>query len=352
MTSLRRYTENDAEAWDKFVEDSKNGTFLFLRGYMDYHKDRFADHSLMFYDDKQRLIALLPANEKDKTLYSHQGLTYGGFILSTKTRVADVLELFDKTREYLKEEGFETWYYKQIPTCYHRCPAEEDEYALWLKGAELESCLVSTTIPLNGCTLYPETERRRKRGKSKAEEAGYVIKGGVEKGVIGGVEKGVIWGVKEGVEKGVIEGVKEGMEEEDFKSFWRIMEGNLMERYSVKPVHTLEEMLLLHSRLPEKIQLFLAIKDGQAQAGCVAYMANDTCVHIQYGHATPEGKQEGALDLLYLTLMEKFRKAGYKYMDFGNSNEQGGHYLNENLIAQKEGFGGRATTYKQWKICL
>ena len=317
MTSLRRYTQNDAPLWDKFVEDSKNGTFLFLRGYMDYHSDRFRDHSLMFYDEKQRLIALLPANEKDGILYSHQGLTYGGLVMSGKNRAAEVLEIFTITRAYLKENGFKEWHYKQIPTCYHRCPAEEDEYALWLNGAELESCLVSTTVPLNGCTLYPEIERRRRRGAAKAENAGYTI-----------------------------------AESEDYRRFWRIMEGNLMERYSVKPVHTLEEMLLLHSMLPEKIQLFLAIKDGQAQAGCVAYMANDTCVHIQYGHATQQGKQDGALDLLYLTLMENFRKAGYKYMDFGNSNEQGGHYLNENLIAQKEGFGGRGIVYKQWVITI
>jgi hypothetical protein len=39
-------------------------------------------------------------------------------------------------------------------------------------------------------------------------------------------------------------------------------------------------------------------------------------------------------------------------MDFGNSNEQNGMYLNENLIAQKEGFGGRGTVYKQWIITI
>jgi hypothetical protein len=81
-------------------------------------------------------------------------------------------------------------------------------------------------------------------------------------------------------------------------------------------------------------------------------MANDACVHIQYGHATPQGKNDGALDLLYLTLIDEFRKSGFRYMDFGNSNEQGGRYLNENLIAQKEGFGGRGITYKQWRIKL
>jgi len=317
MVSLRRYTASDAPQWDRFVEDSKNGTFLFLRGYMDYHSNRFTDHSLMFYDEKQRLIALLPANEKDGVLYSHQGLTYGGLVISTKSRAAEVLEIFSTTKAYLKGNGFKEWYYKQMPTCYHQCPSEEDEYALWRSGAKLESCLISTTISLNGCTIYPEIERRRKRGVAKAEEAGYTMK-----------------------------------ESTDYEQFWRIMEANLMDRYSLKPVHTLQEMLLLHSRFPKNIRLFLVVKDGKAEGGCVVYVANDTCIHIQYGHATPQGKQDGVLDLLYTTLMDEFRKAGYRYMDFGNSNEQNGMYLNENLIAQKEGFGGRGTVYKQWIITI
>ena len=284
---------------------------------MDYHSDRFTDHSLMFYDEKQRLIALLPANEKDGILYSHQGLTYGGLVISTKSSAAEVREIFSTTKAYLKENGFKEWYYKQMPTCYHQCPSEEDEYALWRSGAKLESCLISTTISLNGCTIYPEIARRRKRGVTKAEEAGYTMK-----------------------------------ESTDYEQFWRIMEANLMDRYSLKPVHTLQEMLLLHSRFPENIRLFLVVKDGKAEGGCVVYVANNTCIHIQYGHATPQGKQDGVLDLLYTTLMDEFRKEGYRYMDFGNSNEQGGKYLNENLIAQKEGFGGRGTVYKQWVITI
>lgn len=230
MVSLRQYTASDAPQWNRFVEDSKNGTFLFLRGYMDYHSNRFTDHSLMFYDEKQRLIALLPANEKDGILYSHQGLTYGGLVISTKSRAAEVLEIFTSAKAYLKENGFKEWYYKQMPTCYHQCPSEEDEYALWRSGAKLESCLISTTIPLNGCTIYPEIERRRKRGVTKAEEAGYTIK-----------------------------------ESTDYEQFWRIMEANLMDRYSLKPVHTLQEMLLLHSRFPKNIRLFLVTKDGKAE---------------------------------------------------------------------------------------
>ena len=72
--NIVRYTAEQKTVWDSFVATSKNGTFLFMRDYMDYHADRFADHSLMFYKGG-RLIALLPGNESDDTYYSHGGLT-------------------------------------------------------------------------------------------------------------------------------------------------------------------------------------------------------------------------------------------------------------------------------------
>ena len=56
MISICRYTQDKHTQWDDFVKVSKNGTFLFLRAYMDYHSDRFQDHSLMFYNEKNRLI--------------------------------------------------------------------------------------------------------------------------------------------------------------------------------------------------------------------------------------------------------------------------------------------------------
>lgn len=315
MISLRRYTADDAPLWDAFVKDSKNGTLLFMRGYMDYHKDRFTDCSLMFHDAKGRLIALLPANIADDTLWSHQGLTYGGFVLSKDIRTAEVLELFDVTRAYLRELGLGQWIYKQLPTIYHRCPSQEDDYALWRNGAELVSCLVSTTIPLNGSTLYPAVERRRHRGERKAQEAGYTI-----------------------------------AESDRLDAFWPIMEANLRERYGVSPVHSIGEMQLLMSRFPERIRLFLAMNGDRAEAGAIVYECNDMVVHIQYGHATPQGKNDGALDMLYLYLMERYRNEGIAYLDFGNSNEQGGRYLNEQLIAQKEGFGGRAVVYRTFRL--
>lgn len=85
MIQVRRYSEEDINLWNEFNSKSKNSLFMFDRKYMDYHKDRFLDHSLLFWDD-EKLVAILPLSEKENILYSHGGLTYGGFITDEKMK--------------------------------------------------------------------------------------------------------------------------------------------------------------------------------------------------------------------------------------------------------------------------
>ena len=76
-----RYNDSLINEWNAIISNSKNGTFLLNRNFMDYHKERFNDCSLMFVNEKDKFIACLPANydTESRTVYSHQGLTYGGF---------------------------------------------------------------------------------------------------------------------------------------------------------------------------------------------------------------------------------------------------------------------------------
>ena len=129
MLEIRRYTSTMADEWNQFVATSKNGTFLFDRRYMDYHSDRFPDHSLVFYR-KGRLYALLPATLQPTGLISHAGLTYGGLITDYRATAADVCELFILLNDYLRQEGIGHVVYRPTPHIYHRLPAEEDLYAL------------------------------------------------------------------------------------------------------------------------------------------------------------------------------------------------------------------------------
>ncbi len=319
MVEIRRYNSDFAREWDEFVDKSKNATFLFKRGYMDYHSLRFEDYSLMYFNHKGRIVALLPANKAtDKeglpTLYSHQGLTYGGFLLDGKATTEFVLELFEQTIGYLKENGFKSFYYKQMPSCYHLCPSEEDEYALWRMGAELAVCNISSTVKLERDAFNIPIRRDRRAGEKRAVAAGYSI-------------------------------CKVASPDD----FWPIMEKNLLEKYNTSPVHSLEEMRLLMQRFPNEIKCYLALHDGKAEAGAIIYLTRQTA-HVQYAHASRQGKADGALDLLCITLINQFSELNFRFFDIGTSNEEGGKILNTNLISQKEGFGGRGTAYKQWRF--
>ena len=125
----------------------------------------------------------------------------------------------------------------------------------------------------------------------------------------------------------------------------------LATRHHTRPVHTLGEASLLRSRFEEEMRLFVVRSpQGAVLAGCLAYVT-PAVAHIQYIAAGSEGRACGALDLLFATLIDG-RFAGRRYLDFGISTEQGGTLLNEGLIFQKEGFGGRAVCYDTYTIKL
>lgn len=314
MFEIKEYSASDKRQWNDFVEKSKNGTFLFNRDYMDYHSDRFRDHSIMVLR-KGALYALLPANLSGKQLYSHQGLTYGGLIMSSKASTSEILEVFRHINEHLKSEGIESVIYKPTPYIYHKMPAQEDLYALFrLTNARIVARNISSTIYQDAKVKFIES---RKSGIRKAMKAGLKIK-----------------------------------ESNDFTQFWKVLSENLMSNHNVNPVHSLKEITLLADLFPKKIRLYVVEDEyGNTLGGTVIYEANEQVVHTQYISASPEGKALGALDLLFDYLIND-RYLSIPVFDFGQSTENMGKYLNENLIFQKEGFGGRGVIYDIYEYNL
>lgn len=311
MFEIRRYSADRASEWNLFVASSKNGTFLFDRNYMDYHADRFTDHSLMFYRDN-RLYALLPANEKEHTLYSHQGLTYGGLVMGMDATTVHIMEIFECMNAYLRRQHIQRVVYKAVPWIYHLVPAEEPLYAMHLKCRyRLLERDVSSTIVIDRQLKWKKDRRH---------------------------------GLRQAHDNGV-----ETRFSEDFDAFWPILEENLLQNHQASPVHSLAEIKLLHSRFPKNILLMEARKAGEMLGGCVVYLTQQT-VHAQYISATPEGKRLGVVDAIVDELLHSFPKC--VYMDFGKSTEAHSDMLNENLIYQKEGFGARALCYDTYEWVL
>ena len=313
MFKITRYTAEHANEWNAFVARSKNGTFLFDRNYMDYHSDRFKDFSLMVYR-REKLYALLPCNiNEDMTVVSHGGLTYGGLIMNEKATAKDILEVFQLLQKYFREQGCKHVVYKTTPWIYHNQPAEEDHYAIVeLFHARLkERCLSST--------IYKERQNKwyriRTCGYRKAKDAGIIIR-----------------------------------ESGNLAAFWEILTDNLWKKYGLKPVHTLKEICYLQSSFPQNIRLFAAYLGEEMIGGTVLYITPQV-VHSQYISANEKGKSLHALDLLFHHVIDWSMK-DHPYFDFGISTEEHGTILNEALIYQKEGFGGRGVCYDtyEWDI--
>ena len=133
---VRLYHPQDFTIWNAFISVAKNATFLFDRNFMDYHSDRFKDYSLMVFDG-DKLIAVVPANRVEDTVYSHQGLTYGGLILNNKAKLSAVISIFKNVLQFLNENSIEKLIVKTIPTIYTDYFSDELEYCLFIVKAKL-----------------------------------------------------------------------------------------------------------------------------------------------------------------------------------------------------------------------
>ena len=306
------YVDSERTEWDAFVEASRNGTFLLHRGYMEYHRDRFSDHSLVFRDDSGRIVGLMPAHVRDECLHSHAGLTYGGFVFGPRGGVAVALTMMNATLDYLRERGIAELHYKTIPWIYHRQPAEDDRYALFRAGATLSRRDVLSVVASEERIAFQD---RRRRGVRKALAAGVSV-----------------------------------LESRDFAAFWPVLQQNLQSRFGTGPVHSLSEIDSLAATFPASIRLFLAQQLGQVIAGVVVY-ETPRVAHVQYISANDAGKSLHALDVVFDHLLNVVYEKK-PYFDFGISNENAGLFLNEGLVEQKEGFGARCVVHDHYLLSL
>lgn len=310
-----KYEPDRKSLWNEFVTQSRNATFLHLRDYMDYHADRFADYSLMAYR-KGKLRAILPANiDREGNLHSHQGLTYGGWLLPQYgVTGGDMLELWNHAIDYMKESGIGKMTYKPVPYIYHMHPSQDDLYALWRIGAETHNVLLASTAEL---TANPRFDSMRRR------HLNYAIKNGVTTREITG----------------------------PIAEFWEMLCGCLDSRHAAVPVHTLAEMNMLREKFPQNIRFFGAFAENKLLAGICTYIT-PRVVHCQYIGSTPRGREIHALAQLTASLYSPEKFPECRYLDFGTSNEQSGRVLNVGLNQNKTGYGATGVAYTTYIINL
>ena len=98
------YNSDYKKLWDRFIDGSKNGNFHLKRDFIEYHGKRFKDYSLLIFDDKNNLLSILPANHDGDSVYSHQGLSYGSFIIHSDMKLLVMMQLIEEVFIFLKRD--------------------------------------------------------------------------------------------------------------------------------------------------------------------------------------------------------------------------------------------------------
>ena len=309
--TIRTYNETDFEAWNKLVSESKNGTFLFDRNFMDYHKHKFQDFSLMIYNEENKLIAIMPAHRIGDEVYSHLGLTYGGIIIKKDLRLTVFFEVFSEILKFLFKEGIYFLHWKEVPYFYHSYPSDEWKYLAFVTEAELYRRDMCSVINLKEQFVFSKTVVRYAKNVDKQ---GFIYR-----------------------------------KSEEWDVFWKeILVPELDFYHHVLPAHNLEEIFYLSSKFRDNIHLYTVYSGNEMVGGTVLFIDKNV-VHCQYISVKSKFREKKVLDFLFYKLIKEDFK-DYDYFDFGISNEENGRKTNMGLLYWKEGFGARGVSQDFYKI--
>ena len=304
------YDASDCADWNIFISEAKNATFLFNRFFMDYHSDRFQDYSLIV-SDGEKWLAVLPAHQLGKVLYSHLGLTYGGLVYSERLKLVEVIAVLKSILLFLEQQAVEKLHLKMIPAIYHQKPADELDYALFLAKSQMVRCDSLSVLDLTKPFAISKTRKES---------------------------------IRRGIKNGLI--IKE---EINFRLFWEeILIPNLEKKHAAKPVHSIAEIEKLHQLFPDNIRHFNVYHQNKIVAGTTVFISENVA-HPQYISGEDNKNELGSLDYLYNHLIaEVFNEK--QFFDFGISNEEQGRKINEGLVFWKESFGTGTVTQHFYEV--
>jgi len=293
--TVRLYNDTDFDLWNEFITKAKNATFLFHRNFMEYHKDRFDDYSMMvFCNDK--LVSVIPANRVEDRVYSHQGLTYGGFVLDGEDSFNDTADIFKAVLSFLSHHKIVEFQIKELPSFYNS-----------LKSTIEKEIITNENINIvkKNTILGIDFKSNFSISKSKLKHYRRLLDGGLN------IKK-----------------------EDGFESFWnQILIPLLNEKYRVNPVHSLAEINYLKSKFEDNIEQYNLYLEDEILAGITIFKTSDV-VKSQYGAVSEKGKKYRALDFLFIYLIEKFKHT-YSFFDMGTVDNDSEKGINEGLLNQK-----------------
>ncbi len=311
------FDDSKEDEWDSFINTvACNGTFLQSRRFLNYHeKGKYTDCSLMLYY-KEKLVAVCPACEQyedeKKTFVSHSGSTYGGIIVSKDIlRIEKMMSLLDSFEEYLVDNGFKKCILKQNNPLMNTVNMDLLGFCLYFRKyceyKELDIYVDYTDYNLQD--VASNFSKLKRRLTKKCLDNNMLL-----------VE----------------------LESKDqLARFIEVLSGNL-EKYGLKPYHSVEDLLDLKRRFPNEIQYWgCQFNDKIVAVSMVFLFEKSGCVHTHYLAADAEFNKQSPMTFIYYKMIDFYKDKGYNTLSWGITTEHLGVEINYNLTNTKEEYGSR-----------
>lgn len=307
MFEILPYNNEMESRWDSFIMDEAfNGTFLQTRKFLNYHAEgRFHDESFMITKSGVP-VAAIPGNSVDGEFISHQGSTFGGPVISqvfySASRTLETVKCMD---EHLSSRFKSA---KLKITAQPFCTAQNEllEYALEHEGYTRHSELSAVTRLEKGVDPLDSCKGKCRNAFRKAEALGLTYR---------------------------------EINDDELATFYKFLEISKA-KYNTRPVHTLDELRDLQTRIPANIAFRGIWHEGTYLSGLMLFIFENTkTIHFQYLAADDSKKDSNATTALLVSVMREAAEKGFGKFSWGISTEDSGKYLNENLYRFKESFG-------------
>lgn len=324
---IEKFEPKSEDKWESFImKDSINGTFLSSRNFLNYHKNKFNDHSL-FIKKGENIVAVIPACEiienGKRIFYSHKGSTFGGIILNKSFNdISHIDNLFIVFDQYLKNHGFDKAFLKNTSEIFCNGNTNLLSYFYFKYGYENYSEL-SLYIDLNDYSPIIENNF----SASKRRDFKYSLKNNLQFKLL--------------------------KTDNDINNFYEILAKSL-KRHNVSPVHSLEQLLdFKNTRLKDIVKFYGIYYKTDLIAGSMIFNFKNEVFHTQYLAADSNYSNYYPMNFLNYNLIKEAYLEKFKYFSFGISTEDKGKFLNTSLAQFKEGFGAigsiNYTYYKDLK---
>jgi Acetyltransferase (GNAT) domain len=319
------YTPKHRDAWSRLIEASCNGTLFHSQDFLDYHPlGRFNWSHLIFGNPDEPFAVVPGALESDveghATYRSPAGATLGGPVLRPRLSLSQKIDLVQALVEHGRQAKWKSIVLGTVPSIYWQTPDDSLEFVLRDTG------FVSTPqlmfyVPLRGAgaaadvlQLCPPSARREFR---KALEQGMEI--------------------------------RPAETPEEIASFYEVLTLNKT-AHAARPVHSLDELVWLKTRFPDRIRMLCALKDGAVVAGIYRVAATPRVSYTQYIADRPDTRSLEATRFVVFHALRELIESGFEILDLGPSVQlpvvrRGGAIF-------KESVGGIGCERRQWTLRL